>query len=69
MEDTEYICKEVPEGFGCSVRTGYEKVKVLVRCKNCKWRNTNACFCKAPKDVMDDWFCSEGELNRSIGSL
>ena len=33
----------------------------LVRCKDCKWRNTKACFCKAPGDVRDDWFCSEGE--------
>ena len=33
----------------------------IVRCHECKWRNTNACFCKAPKDVQDKWFCSEGE--------
>ena len=33
----------------------------LVRCKDCKWRGTNACFCKARDDVQDDWFCSEGE--------
>ena len=33
----------------------------IVLCKDCKWRNTGACFCKAPKDVRDDWFCSEGE--------
>ena len=34
---------------------------LAVRCMDCKWRNTNACFCKSPKDVRDDWFCSEGE--------
>ena len=33
----------------------------VVRCKDCKWRGTNACFCKARDDVQDDWFCSEGE--------
>ena len=33
----------------------------LVRCKDCKWRGTEACFCKAKDDVKDDWFCSEGE--------
>lgn len=34
---------------------------VVVRCKDCKWRGTNACFCKARDDVRDNWFCSEGE--------
>ena len=34
---------------------------VVVRCKDCKWRGTKACFCKAENDVQDDWFCSEGE--------
>lgn len=33
----------------------------VVRCKDCQWRGTKACFCKAPNDVKDDWFCSEGE--------
>ena len=37
-----------------------DEVKVI-RCKDCKWRNTKACFCKSPTDVRDDWFCSEGE--------
>ena len=32
---------------------------VVVRCKDCKWRGTKACFCKA--EVEDTWFCSEGE--------
>ena len=34
----------------------------IIRCKDCKWRNTKACFCKAPNDVQDDWFCSEGDV-------
>ena len=38
---------------------------VVVRCKDCKWRGTYACFCKARDDVQDDWFCSEGERRRS----
>lgn len=33
----------------------------IVQCKDCKWRNTKACFCKSTKDVRDDWFCSECE--------
>jgi len=33
----------------------------IIRCRDCKWRDTHACFCKAPNDVRDDWFCSEGE--------
>ena len=33
----------------------------IVRCTDCKWRGTNACFCKAKDDVQGDWFCSEGE--------
>ena len=33
----------------------------VVRCKDCKWRGTYACFCIARDDVQDDWFCSEGE--------
>ena len=33
----------------------------VVRCKDCKWRNTKACFCVSPKDVLSDWFCSEAE--------
>ena len=33
----------------------------LIRCKDCKWRNTKACFCVSPKDVLSDWFCSEAE--------
>lgn len=40
-----------------------DEVKI-VRCKDCKWRYTNACFCKAPNDVRDDWFCSEGEMKQ-----
>ena len=54
-------------------RNGWEKMRFpegtigkwddpeIVRCKNCKWRGTEACFCKAKDDVKDDWFCSEGE--------
>ena len=33
----------------------------VVHCKDCKWRNTKACFCKSIEDVKDDWFCSEGK--------
>ena len=38
-----------------------EGQKQIVRCKDCKWRNTRACFCKSPLDVKGYWFCSEGE--------
>ena len=31
---------------------------MVVRCKDCKWRGTKACFCKA-EEVEDTWFCSE----------
>ena len=31
----------------------------IVRCNECKWRNTK--LCKAPKSAQDGWFCSEGE--------
>lgn len=47
----------VDEDFHPDVR-GYRE---LVRCKNCKWRRTNACFCKSKDDVQDDWYCSEEE--------
>lgn len=40
--------------------------ETVVRCKDCKWRGTNACFCKARDDVQDDWFCSEGERKMTI---
>lgn len=42
---------------------GKERIEYvqIVRCKDCKWRGTEACFCKAKDDVKDDWFCSEGE--------
>jgi len=33
----------------------------VVSCKDCKWRWTPGCFCKAKKDTQDNWFCSEGE--------
>lgn len=36
----------------------------IVQCDDCKWRGTNACFCKAPLDVRDNWFCSEGERRK-----
>ena len=42
---------------------------VVVRCKDCKWRGTNACFCKAKDDVRDNWFCSEGERKEEIGEV
>lgn len=38
-----------------------QEQKAVVHCKDCKWRGTEACFCKAKDDVKDDWFCSEGE--------
>ena len=37
----------------------------IVRCRDCKWRRTNACFCKARDDVQDNQFCSEGERKES----
>ena len=51
------------EAFRKGKETGYtRRDEEIIRCMDCKWRNTNACFCQAPKDVRDDWFCSEGEL-------
>ena len=50
------------EAFRRGEETGYTKRdEEIVRCKVCKWRFTNACFCKAKDDVQDEWFCSEGE--------
>ena len=50
------------EAYANGYDTGYEKRdEEIVRCKDCKWRGTEACFCKAKDDVKDDWFCSEGE--------
>lgn len=40
------------------------KEKQIVHCIDCNWRGTKACFCKAPNDVQDDWFCSEGEKRK-----
>ena len=43
-------------------KKGYaDRDEEIVRCRDCKWRGTYACFCKAKDDVQDDWFCSEGE--------
>ena len=43
-------------------KKGYaDRDEEIVRCKDCKWRWTAACFCKAKKDTQDEWFCSEGE--------
>ena len=43
-------------------KKGYaDRDSEIVRCKDCKWRWTEACFCKAKKDTQDEWFCSEGE--------
>jgi len=49
------------EGVHGFLIEGLEEEIPLVRCADCKWRNTKACFCKAPEDVRVDWFCSEGE--------
>ena len=59
----EWICEEVPALTmdGKVVSTMLHHEQELVRCKACKWRFTNACFCKAKDDVQDEWFCSEGE--------
>lgn len=37
----------------------------IVQCGDCKWRGTNACFCKSPMDTRDRWFCSCGEKVRA----
>lgn len=62
---SEYICKEMPEGFGCSVRTGYKKVKELVRCKDCKYRSTGVPYLclygRRKENDPEDWFCAYGE--------
>ena len=46
-----------------------ENIRELVRCKDCKWRGTNACFCKSKDDVKDNWFCSEGQLQLKDNSM
>lgn len=48
--------------YKLSRRAGKEKQ--IVHCIDCNWRGTKACFCKAPNDVKDDWFCSEGEKRK-----
>ena len=62
----EYICKEVPEGFGCSVRTGYERVKKLVRCKDCHYYEADRicaeCLQHNGFSPEPDFFCADGEL-------
>lgn len=62
----EIICEEVPAMTldGVIHVTLLKHGKELVRCKDCKWRNTSACFCKATSDVQDEWFCSEGEAKQ-----
>jgi hypothetical protein len=51
------------EAYAKGHETGYtERDEEIIRCKDCKWKGTYACFCKAKDDVQDDWFCSEGEL-------
>lgn len=48
--------------FGDGYAEGYKaKAQEIVRCKDCKWRNTNACFCKSKYDVQEDWYCSEAQ--------
>lgn len=44
-----------------TLETALSEQPTIVRCRDCKWRGTYACFCKARDDVQDDWFCSEGE--------
>lgn len=74
MTDREKVIKGIQE---CDLNGGligncpYKDILFLLkeqeavaRCKDCKWRNTKACFCKAPNDVQDDWFCSEGEKRK-----
>ena len=57
----EYIVKQIESLEDVAKLQICDKTTELVRCKECKLRNTNACFCKSPNDVKDDWFCSEGE--------
>ena len=64
----EWVCEEMPAVSinGKVISKMLHKMQELVRCKDCKWRGTNACFCKARDDVQDDWFCSEGERKMTI---
>jgi hypothetical protein len=63
--------EDVPENYEWDLedavynsRTNKKHDDDIVRCKDCKWRNTNACFCKSKDDVQDDWYCSEGQRKR-----
>ena len=49
----EVIVRETLYPFGATVK---EVVGELVRCKDCKWRET-ACTIFTP----DNWFCPKGE--------
>jgi hypothetical protein len=68
FEDAEQILsmlkeQEVKEQISDAIHeTAKQFRKTIVRCKDCKWRGTNACFCKSKDDVKDNWFCSEGQL-------
>ncbi len=62
-KDAEPKSEEEQAGYNITRAFELLKEQQIVRCKDCKWRNTKACFCKAPNDVQDEWFCSEGEKN------
>lgn len=71
--DAEEICKECREGFlvatceDCVIKEHKSHKAVdaveVVRCKDCKWRNTAGCpymnFDAADREDSD--FCSDGE--------
>ena len=57
----EYVVKQIESLEDIAQLSIHKKAIEIVRCKCCKLRNTNACFCKSPNDVKDDSFCSEGE--------
>ena len=67
LERLAMVLDEIMPNCAFLVRDALELLKEqppIVRCKDCKWRGTNACFCKAKNDVQDDWFCSEGERRK-----
>ena len=66
----EFIMQESEEmtTFG-SVWKKYEPVAELVRCKNCKYRESPdgyALFCsKLGRMVDDNWYCGDGERRKA----
>ena len=60
---------EIPKDVTGKGKPTYSALEAVVYCADFKWRGTQACFCKAPNDVMDDWFCSEGQYRDSAKEL